>query len=103
MQTDGVAFQQLSQHSDIADMNRIQANDIAAILRNYGVEVSEHRTLYAHIFSLVHSLTDSPNSLTQLSNYSSGRSQGNSKRNFGCVRSVRNCHQLPTLDSTCGK
>jgi len=40
VQTDGVSFSEMAQHTDLADMQRIQSNDIAAILVNYGVEAA---------------------------------------------------------------
>lgn len=40
VQTDGVNFQELYRHQHLFDVNRISSNDIAAILRTYGVEAA---------------------------------------------------------------
>lgn len=40
VQTDGVNFRELYRHQDMFDCNRISSNDIAAILRTYGVEAA---------------------------------------------------------------
>ena len=40
VQTDGVNFVELYKHQDLFDVNRISSNDIAAILRTYGVEAA---------------------------------------------------------------
>ena len=40
VQTDGVNFHELYKHQHLFDVNRISSNDIAAILRTYGVEAA---------------------------------------------------------------
>lgn len=39
-QTDGVNLQEVFKHSDLIDVNRINLNDICAILKTYGVEAA---------------------------------------------------------------
>ena len=39
VQTDGINLEGVWEHSDLVDINSIQTNDIAAVLRTYGVEV----------------------------------------------------------------
>jgi hypothetical protein len=40
--TDGVNFAAVWQHADKIDVNKIESNDIAAILRTYGVEAARY-------------------------------------------------------------
>lgn len=40
VQTDGINLEGVWAHSDLVDINSISTNDITAMLRTYGVEVS---------------------------------------------------------------
>lgn len=39
VQTDGINFEDVVVHTDLVDANGITTNDVAAMLRTYGVEV----------------------------------------------------------------
>lgn len=48
VQTDGINFEGVWAHADLVDVNRITTNDVAAMLRTYGVEVSKKQGARAH-------------------------------------------------------
>ncbi len=48
VQTDGVNFESVWAHDDIIDVNGITTNDIAAVLRTYGVEVGYPLHTHTH-------------------------------------------------------